>query len=206
MLTAPAQATDAQNPGSSSTDQSDSKARLVLTTGIVKRRSCGYGHLGLTLKLTFRNTGQEPIILDRRSTVGTFMVSRDLAAAATRKYEESIRYTDFPDLGEGEFGYDAPTNLSNFIILGVGEVFETEAHVSITTDHVPPPAARRGKEIHLEAGTHFLQVGVGTWYYVAESEPVRKKWGDKGYLWSEGLISEPMPFEVRRDLPIVECP
>lgn len=114
-----------------------------------------------------------------------------------------MRYTDF-DVGPGD-GFDTP-DLSRFVVLRQGEVYESEERISIPTHLVSMPRARPFPEINLSGGTHLLQVVVGTWPYVADPKPLRKEWKGKGFLWTDGLLSEPMPFKLDKDEPITNCP
>ncbi len=173
-----------------------SKAQLQVTTDVVGQVSCSPDHLGLRLRLTFRNAGEEAVILHKRSAVSRLMVSSDLSAAFAQKYEEELRYDDpSPDIGLESHVF------SGFRVLKSGEVFEVEERASLYLSN-----GKRNSERFLLQGTHFLQVDVGTWPYVADPKPFRKKWRDKGYLWYEGLTSVPMPFKIDPNRPITKCP
>ena len=91
-------------------------------------------------------------------------------------------------------------------MLRQGEVYEFEESISIPTRVVSDPRARPFPEINLRGGTHLLQIAVGTWPYVADPEPIQREWKGKGFLWTDGLLSEPMPFTVDKDEPITKCP
>lgn len=181
----------------------DTKEQLVFTTSIVKRSSCGPNHLALDLKLRFQNTGKNPVILSKKIFIGSFMVSRNLDDAAAKKYALSIRYSDF-DVGPGD-GFYTP-DLSRFVLLRQGEVYEFEQSVSFPTRSVSVPGAKPFPEIDISDGTHLLQIVVGTWPYVADPKPNRKEWKGKGLLWTKSLLSEPMPFTVDKNEPITKCP
>jgi hypothetical protein len=197
-LTICAQTTVKNKVGNSLADRNDAKAQLQLTTSILKQMYCSPEHIGFSLKLVFRNIGREPIILNKKYLLGSVVVSRDLRAAAAKQYETYIRYEIFGS-NEPGFGLDLPT-ISDFMILTPGESYEFEDNVSVLTNNVTPPA-----EGYLHPGTHFLQIGVGTWPYIADSKPYRKKWKGKGYLWSQGLISLPLPFIVEKNPLISPC-
>lgn len=182
----------------------DTKERLVLTTSIVKRSSYGPNSLGLDLKLRFQNTGKDPVILSKKTFIGGFMVSRNLDDVAAKKYALSLRYTDF-DVGP-EGGFYPPTDLSRFVVLRQGEVYESEESISVPTLLVSVPGAKPFPRTGIGEGAHLLQIVVGTWPYIADPEPIQEEWKRKGFLWTDGLLSEPMPFTVDKNEPITKCP
>jgi hypothetical protein len=157
------------------------------------------------LKLTFRNTGRQPVILSKRILMGGFGVSSNSADAAARKYKTSVRYSDFAGAGESGFGLNPPADLSRFAILRPGETYDSEEEVTIHTRSDELPSTRRRIGVDLNDGTHFLRIAVGTWPYVADPEPIRQVWKDKGFLWSGSLLSEPMPFSVDKAQPVIKC-
>ena len=89
---------------------------------------------------------------------------------------------------------------SDFTIIKPGELVEFEEPVSVYLFN-----EKRKAERFLNEGIHFLQVDVGSWPYVADPTSFRRKWSDKGYLWFEGLTSDPMPFTIEKDRPVVKC-
>ena len=171
------------------------KARLQLTTSILERKSCSRDHFGLRLRLTVRNVGEEPVILHKQRAISRIMVSINLAAASKKQYEQDLRYDD----PTASSGLDSPL-FSDFTIVKPGELVEFEEPVSVYLFN-----EKRKAERFLNEGIHFLQVDVGSWPYVADPTPFRKKWSDKGYLWFEGLTSDPMPFTIEKDRPVVKC-
>jgi hypothetical protein len=186
-----AQAVDNKKPEGSLAKPAASKAQLQLTTNIVERKHHCSNLMSLRVRLTFKNIGDEPIILDKRSFIGAEMVSHDLEAAAAKQYETTARY----DLFDGAFFDVDPSDMSNFVILKPGEVYEkTRGLTSLWLDDAPPP-----REGFLSPGTHYLQIIVSTWSYFTDAKPFRKKWSDKGVLWLEGMTSLPMPFTVEID-------
>jgi hypothetical protein len=123
------------------------------------------------------------------------MVSRDLTAASKKEYEQDLRYDD----PGANTGLDSPL-FSDFAIVEPGKPLEFEEPVSVYLFN-----EKRQAERFLNEGLHFLQVDVGSWPYVADPTFFRKKWSDKGYLWFEGITSEPMPFTIEKDRPVVKC-
>ena len=178
-------------------NQANSKAKLQLTTSIVERKHHCSNFMGLKVRLTFKNIGTEPIILDKRSFIVKMMVSRDPKAAAARQYETTGRY----DMFDGAFFNVDPSDMSNFIILKQGEVYEKTQGVGSfwVTAETPPPAG------YLNPVTHFLQLRVSTWSYFADAKPFEKRWKNKGVLWLEIMTSLPMPFKVEKDPSLPLC-
>lgn len=182
------------------------RERLELTTAIIRRRACFPNTLDLDLKLSFRNVGAEPIILSKKILLGRIMVSRNPEDAAANKYVTSLRYSLSADGPEPGYGF-APPNLSGFVFLRPGEVYESEENVSLMT-YIPAmtAGARSFPKIDFSKGTYFLQIGIGTWPYVADPDRLREKWKNKGFLWTQGLNSAPMPFTADDVEPDTKCP
>lgn len=176
-------------------NSNNAKAQLQLTTSIVEQVSCTPNNIVFTLKLTFRNASQRPLILNKKYLMEGIWVSRDLRAAAAKQYETYFTY----ELFSSDEGLEPPA-ISDFLILGSGEVYDLEDKVSIFTNDVTPYAGG-----YLHPGNHFLQVLVDTWPYIADSGPYRRKWRDKGSLWSQELLSLPMPFTIEKDRPVSKC-
>lgn len=182
-----------------------SKTKLQLTTSIIEYLSCHPSGLTLRLLLTFRNIGTEKIILDKRSSiVGRHFVSRNLKALAAGNYEETGRaeFDSGPYIPDAP---DVPKDMSDFIILAPGEVYEAQSgwtRVHFTVNDGTPHT-----EDGLGYGSHFLQVEIGTWPYASESvvKRARKQWRDRGYLWTEPLISSPIQFTIERNRQISKC-
>jgi len=170
------------------------KPQLELATGIVEQHSCSAHDMGFTLRFTFRNTGDTAVILDKSILIADIMVSRDPKSAATKRYEQELRYDLF------DAPKSAPADLSSFVIIPPGNVYEFEDRLSVTVNDGSPLF-----KIGLGPGTHFLQVVVATWNYLARPIAFGEKWRDKGYLWSNPMTSRPMPFTVELNRPIKKC-
>jgi hypothetical protein len=188
------------------TARADDPERLELSTAIIHRRSCSPNTLGLDLKLSFRNTGAEPVIISKKVLLGGIMVSRSPEDAAARKYVTSLRYSLFADEDVSRSALETPTYPSDFVLLRQGEVYETGENVSFTT-YVPAmmAGAKSFPEIDFRKGTYFLQIGVDTWPYVADPDPLREKLKEKGFLWTQDLNSAPMPFTADNAGPDAKC-
>jgi hypothetical protein len=184
--------------------QGSSRAKLQLTTRVMDYLSCSRNELTLRLVFTFKNTGRENIILDKGSSiVGRHLVSRDLKGVATKKYEEEGR-SEY-DAGPYTQTLNVPADMSDFIILAPGEVYEVESgwtRVHFTVNDGSPHS-----EAGLSFGPHFLRIQVGTWPNASETavSRMRRQWRDKGFLWTETVTSLPMQFTVDRNRPISNC-
>ncbi len=181
----------------------DKSAQLELTISIIEQYSCAPDLLALHLRLTYNNTGKEPIILDRASTtiVDRYMVSRTMKDAAIRKYAQEVRTEDFG----GDYGIDvkAALDLSHFAIIRPGETYSVDGPWT-TASLVVNNGALQTKGA-LVTGTYFLQVQVDTWSYSLDVRQLRIKWQDHGYLWSQSLTSVPMPFTIESQRSIRKC-
>jgi hypothetical protein len=153
--------------------------------------------------LTYKNTGIEPIILDKISAtiVDRYMVSRSTKDAAVGKYSQEVRAEDFG----GNYGIEPQSlpGLSRFVIIKPGEAHIVDGPwttASLVVNNSVPHAIGA-----LVSGTYVLQVQVDTWPYLSDVKQVRSKWKERGYLWSTSLTSVPMPFTIDSHHPIRKC-
>jgi len=174
------------------------KARLELTTTIVKQKSCFPGHLSLHLRLTFKNVGETPVIIDKRSFVTRTLVSRNLNAANGRKYLQQIRADLFAD----SFPVH-PTDLSDFVIIQPGETYDLQTEQTRVSLYVAE--SNRESKVNLRPGNYLLQVEVATWPYLRNAEQFRQRWKTNGVLWSQGITSQPMAFVIEQNRAISRC-
>lgn len=178
--------------------KADKEPRLRLTASIVEKKHHCSNFVGFTVRLTFENAGAKPILLDKRSLVSGLTVSRDPEEAAAGRHEVESRPEYF---GSGDYFDVDPSDMSNIIKLKPGETYAIDRGIGSfwVAEGTPLP------EGYLNAGTHYLQVRVATWTYFADPATFRQKWSNKGFLWTEGLSSVPIPFtvEVARQSP--EC-
>jgi len=179
------------------------KAQLELTTSIIEQYSCAPDLLALHLRLTYTNTGKQPIILDKVSAtiVDRYIVSLSTKDAAMKNYQQEVRAED---LGNN-YGLDpkARPELSHFIIIGPGEAHSvdgpwTTASLVINNGEIQTKGG-------LVKGTYFLQVQVDTWSYLSDEKQLRSRWQDRGYLWSEPLTSVPQTFTIEGSRPLKKC-
>jgi hypothetical protein len=170
---------------------------LQLTTGIVGQRYTVESHdsfLRWTLRFTYTNTGERPILLDKKSTlISRSMVSRSLKAAAAKKYIRNASYSFF-DLSKVGFRVDELPQEDAFATLKPGESYSVEYDGFGQRLY----DGTEDSEDDLHPGAYFLQLRVAAWYYLVPPEPYREQWREKGYLWSQDIISEPMRFVVEK--------
>ena len=81
--------------------------------------------------------------------------------------------------------------LSGFVVLQPGQTYKTIADVNVLVPRANPVSSIIGP------GSHYLRIGVWTWDESQEkAKRVRRKWRREGVLWSETILSKPMPFAV----------
>ena len=169
-------------------------ADLQLTMSVVSQRYCTDGRLHFMLRFTFRNGGGESVVLDKRSSiVPYYTVSRNAELAAIGKYEIEAHVLYGID---GELmSLQAIPDESQFITLKAGDSHARDHAFSIPLET---------KE--LKPGNHVLRVSVLTWHYAKASNiEWREKWRAKGYLWTNSVTSQPMPFIIDKHPKFVRC-
>jgi len=175
--------------------------KLELTTAIVENYSCARTSMALRLRLTYKNTGAEPLIIDKRAVkiIDRYMVSRSLKDAMNRSYLQEVRAEDFG----GNYGLDpkAEPDLSGFTILKPGEAYDIDGPTTSFIVEDERPNAKGS----LFAGAYFLQVQVDTWSYSTNTAELRRRWKNQGYLWSNPLVSVPMSFSVQKNRQVRTC-
>lgn len=162
---------------------------LQLTTDVIERKESLGRYVGFNLRLTFKNVGGTPIILDKEFFLVRLLVSRDPAAAAAKQYESVSTY-DYMGAVPPRI---EPSGVSDFVTLKPGEAHTFDTGVGSVKVHGGEGAPLKGE---LGRGGHYLQLEVSTWSYMADPAPFRRKWKRQGFLWYEELISQPMPFTV----------
>lgn len=168
-------------------------ADLQLTASITDQRYCSDGGISFTLRYDFRNQKGETILLDKRSSIAAgYTISRNARLAAAGKHTISVH----PFFGiDGKFLTLDPTpDISQFVTLAAGESYSSEHQFRVLSDE------------KLKPGSYVLQFGVITWRYQAASNiEWREKWRDKGYLWTNFLESQPVPFVIDKHPQFVQC-
>jgi hypothetical protein len=149
------------------------------------------------LSFKFTNTAGKKVILRKfKPVVSRYMVSRSSEDAFARKYETDARI--LIGLEETSTNVEGRLDESQFTLLDVGESYEVTERFSLSYKD------DKGKP--LQPGTHLLQVVVPTWYdHGISNIEWREKWRDKGYLWSDSLVSDLMPFLIAKKPTLSEC-
>ncbi|HKG48372.1 MAG TPA: hypothetical protein VKB02_16665 [Pyrinomonadaceae bacterium] len=174
-------------------------ANLQLNTDLIKLEACSREILRFTLRLNFTNKGKNVVILDKKSSeIPRYMISRSLKDAIKKKYEieghvliglDPARLTDDSVPEESAFVVLKPGEVYSFV-----EVFDFDGRVD------------EGSHDRPLRGLNFLQFVVLTWYYPrASNTKWRDQWQPKGYLWSDPITSNPMPFVVEKNTPVIDC-
>ncbi len=185
------------------------QASLELTAVIVNQRYCkssddeGHNTLRMYLRLRYKNTGRQAVILYKSgSVVYREMVSLNAQDAAERKYVFDL------SLMAGVQGTIADSDSAapgkEFVILSPGDTFETTAKEGVViflkrTDDQKADDA-------LGSGDYILQVSVSTFPYPqSHADKLRNLWRSSGVLWSSDLTSSPTPFKIERHYHPVQC-
>lgn len=180
-----------------------SNAQISLTSEILKETYCDGPDpdlftLKILLGVSFENVGTERIILQRgQKLTSVVRVSSSLEDALANRFETTIN-NSIITTSHGPSAMVKRPPLSSFAFLSPGENYNTITEVSIPVPRNKPlPPA-------INAGTHYLQVGVWTWNESRAEAKLRERlWKKEGLLWSESLFSKPMPITVRTQ-PIAE--
>lgn len=170
---------------------------MRLTTSSVRQyydpAAPGFSLMRWVLRLTYTNTGERPVLLDKKSSlVYRSLVSKSLKAAASERYVSETTSSFFDLRAAGIRTGEAPEE-NAFLILRPGESHVVEKVYGVHVDD----CTEAGKG-NLRPGRYFLQLRVATWYYLSRPEDYREQWHDKGYLWAEDVTSQPMPFTVEK--------
>lgn len=177
----------------------DQIPQLELTAKVVGQCYESGTNLRLSLNLQFKNSGGKAVILYRESSViGRYFVSRNLESAARKKYEMNV--SPMKTLLGSKLRFDPPTH-DQFVQIKPGVSHDVEVTLYLGVNN-----GRDGNRDYLPPGEHFLQVNVWTWYHQPHFiTSYRKQWKQRGYLWSDSLVSLPMPFAVRPEPIISQC-
>lgn len=179
------------------------EAQLRLTTSVIEQRysvEAGSRLLRLMLNLTYSNTGNRSILLDKNSSlVYRKLVSSKPEAVSESKYDydESSSFIDVRSMQAAGMRLETSPEKDAFITLKPGESYSLKQEIILRLYD-----GTKDTENFLRPGTRFLQVGVATWYYLADPDTYRQQWQDEGYLWSQNITSVPMPLKVEKiDVP-----
>jgi hypothetical protein len=193
--------TNTNGPGVEMTVGQDAYlANLQLNPELIKLEACPGNRLRFTLRLNYTNKGKNVVMVDKRSSViPRYMMSSSLKNAIKKKYEIDVPILIGSD-GAG-MTMDSVPDESQFVTLKPGESYSL-----VEVFHFDGSVDEGSHGSRPLRGLNFLQFVVLTWYYPSASNTKwRNEWRTKGYLWSDPITSNPMPFVVQKNLPFVEC-
>ena len=171
------------------------ESRLVLETTINNERyevEHNTTMLRWNLTLTYKNSGAEPILLYKKSSlIYRSMISRSLKAASRRQYlEDTSSHFISVDAMRAAGFVDHSPEVADFVTLKPGESYSVQAKYGVR------PRRNSIDDSGLAPGKYFIEMRVATWYYWADPKEYREKWRGNGYLWSQNIKSQPMQFSV----------
>jgi hypothetical protein len=168
-------------------------ADLRFTASVVNQHNCSDGRLIFRLRYNFHNVKGETILLDKRSSIAPgYKISLNAQLAAAGKHEIVVHY--FYGISGELMALDSTPDISQFVSVKSGDSYSAEHDFVILPDK------------KLRPGSYVLQFSVLTWHYAAASNiEWREKWHDKGYLWTNSLMSQPMPFIIDKDPKFAQC-
>ena len=155
----------------------------------------------LTLRVVFKNVGGYPIIIHTASgTIGGQKIYHSLQNGNANSIEsDTILETIFKALNPTREG-DTPSN--SYVILKPGEQYERETETRLLIDYPK-------KYEHLSSNVHYLRFGmwtaVGELPQVNNLDDLRTKWKAIGYLWTEGVTTNPMEIRFPKLSDIGKC-
>lgn len=180
------------------------KPPLELTSKIVSQNYCAvtsnFASLDIKLKLRYRNTGSQKIILYKghdlfyqtriRSAPGNTAGPYEVWVVNSRYFDEEVEPIDQTSPSKVFLGLPRGAAYDREIMIGVG----------VVNDKV-----ERG-DSSIRAGDHTLQLIVSTWYKSRSlAQKLRQEWQQKGLLWSEPLFSTPIHFAAQRPRLLAPC-
>ena len=178
------------------------KPQLELTTEVVEARYCESDYLRLELRLRYLNTGHQPVILDRQSSViWTYFISKSISDAKREKYEQTYSPSQ-SRIGPPEDVESEEPDEETFVILKPAAFYEVTA-----TAHFPFIFDGKSEDSDLlRPGRHILEIGVQTWFSSQDvAVRLRERWLPHGFLWIQSVISRPMAFDVPKHPRVEGC-
>ncbi len=156
----------------------------------------------LVMSVNYANTGQMPIILDKSNgTIGGQSLSKSEQDALARKYEYDVSQTWMwaslnPRIEDGKSPGD------RFVVLNPGEHYENKTETRLLI--------HRPEQYKLfSSDAHFLTFGMwttdGTLSEANNVNELRTRWRKYGYLWTEGITTQPMPINFPKLEELKSC-
>ena len=184
-------------PAQAATDEA-----LELTTEIAQQRYCvGDAELdgvSFVLRIRYRNTGTQPLILYKGSTdVYGIVVRKTADGSVESDLEPHVLWSS-----DKPWTVDSASLNSLFVVLRPTETYEavTTARVFVTRDDTRLIAGS------VQSGDHYLQVTIPTWPGSKDlADSMQDKWRSHGTLWSVAVTSLPMKFTIPKARTVSDC-
>ena len=184
------------SPASVNAQVKPQKPPVELTTEMISQKYCAASSdaltLEMTLKLRYRNVGNQKLILYRSHDL-FYQTRVRRAAGGAQAYEVLFLNSRYFDSEFESIDQSVPGKV--FVSLSPGASYERTLLVGIA---LVPEGVERGNSA-IAAGDHTLQLTVSTWYKQRSlAEKLRKQWEQKGLLWFDPLVSPPIYFQAQR--------
>jgi hypothetical protein len=155
----------------------------------------------LTLRVVYKNVGQFPIILDKGSgTIGGQTIYHYLRNGNATLIEYDVNLTWMVMSENPRREGDIPSG--SFIILQPQEQYQGKAQTRLLIDYPE-------QYEHFSSEVHYLRFGMwtedGTLSDANNLDDLRAKWKAIGYLWTEGVTTEPMEIRFPKLGSIRKC-
>jgi len=141
------------------------------------------------LKIKYTNTGQYPVILDKGS--GTVSSQRIWTTEENVNAKNNVSYSTFTHMvfSENPRKENGEIPSKAFVTLQPGATYENKTQTLLLVSEVT-------KYNLLSTGTQFLTLGIwtqdGTLHKANSIDELRARWKKHGYLWAEGITTQPM--------------
>jgi len=154
--------------------------------------------LQLSCTLEFKNTGDEPVILDK----GAGIISR-IVVVPVRGGRPQPAEAEESLLTQMVARHSRRGRLEDhFVVLARGDTFRDGGLIAIPVRWNGSP-----KYPHfLLPGDYLIRVDVYTWFDTPGTrDRLQQRWKTKGFLWTKGITSEPLPVMVEEHPQTQNC-
>lgn len=178
---------------------------LSVRLGILSQQYCRSvtDYVRIRCRIQFINTGQQRLILDKRSgTVSSMRVVKNRTKPDSKPFE-LIQHSEVEYLGEsGRIRNLQTPSPDEFVILKTGESFKKETWFDLSSQR----GDTKFNSIY-GPGEYVVTVGIDTWVASPELGPIlQKRWKKWGNLWhSTGVSAEPIRVTIAENPKIEDC-
>lgn len=188
----------------SSSQYTCSAAQLMVEPSIVEGRYClddtGALSLKLSVRFTYHNSSDSPIVLPLFEQIAQYTLFRDDESLSRNRPEGQEKYRVRRLFDETKLNTSRPSS-GLFQILGSGEKRERIHKVVI---FLRPP---RRPGISLLGSDHLLQVELNHWFGNRRvGETLQRTWRNFGLLWIDTIIAPPVKLHIEKDPQPQRCP